>query len=71
MILLPVFKEDLTQVNPKFDGISHVLHTIPSGIFHPRINLIGNGVVIDPVIFKGELDKLAGLKLIFLKIIRL
>ena len=43
----------------KFDGVSHVLHTIPSGIFHPTaINLIGNGVVIDPVIFKGELDKL-------------
>ena len=43
----------------KFDGISHVLHTIPSGIFHPRAtNLIGNGVVIDPVIFKEELDKL-------------
>ena len=38
----------------KFDGISHVLHTIPSGIFHPSaLNLIGNGVVIDPVIFKG------------------
>ena len=44
----------------KFDGISHVLHTIPSGIFHPSaINIIGNGVVIDPVIFKGEIDKLA------------
>ena len=44
----------------KFDGISHVLHTIPSGIFHPSaLNIIGNGVVIDPVIFKGELDKLA------------
>ena len=47
-----------------FDGISHVLHTIPSGIFHPSaINLIGNGVVIDPVIFKGELEKLAQFKL--------
>ncbi|MGB0367169.1 MAG: adenylosuccinate synthase [Flavobacteriaceae bacterium] len=50
----------------KFDGISHVLHTIPSGIFHPSaLNLIGNGVVIDPVIFKGELDKLAGFKIDF------
>ena len=44
----------------EFDGIKHVLHTIPSGIFHPSaINLIGNGVVIDPVIFKKELDKLS------------
>ena len=44
----------------EFDGIRHVLHTIPSGIFHPSaINLIGNGVVIDPVIFKKELEKLS------------
>ena len=43
----------------EFDGIKHVLHTIPSGIFHPTaINLIGNGVVIDPVIFKTEIDNL-------------
>jgi len=44
----------------EFDGIKHVLHTIPSGIFHPTAtNLVGNGVVIDPVIFKKELDNLA------------
>ena len=43
----------------KFDGIKHVLHTIPSGIFHPNaLNLIGNGVVIDPVIFRKELKNL-------------
>ena len=43
----------------EFDGIKHVLHTIPSGIFHANaINLVGNGVVIDPVIFKRELDNL-------------
>ena len=42
-----------------FNGKKHVLHTIPSGIFHDdAINLVGNGVVIDPVIFKKELDKL-------------
>lgn len=42
-----------------FNGRKHVLHTIPSGIFHAdAINLVGNGVVIDPVIFKKELDKL-------------
>ncbi len=44
----------------EFDGIKHVLHTIPSGIFHKNaVNLVGNGVVIDPVIFKKELDNLA------------
>ena len=44
----------------EFEGIKHVLHTIPSGIFHPKaINLVGNGVVIDPVIFKQELENLA------------
>ncbi|MHA7830475.1 MAG: adenylosuccinate synthase [Flagellimonas sp.] len=43
----------------EFDGIKHVLHTIPSGIFHKNaINVVGNGVVIDPVIFKKELDNL-------------
>ena len=43
-----------------FNGKKHVLHTIPSGIFHEdATNLVGNGVVIDPVIFKKELDKLA------------
>jgi adenylosuccinate synthase len=44
----------------EFDGIKHVLRTIPSGIFHDNnINVIGNGVVIDPVVFKGEVDGLA------------
>ena len=43
----------------EFNGIKHVLHTIPSGIFHNNcINLIGNGVVIDPVIFQKEIEKL-------------
>ena len=47
-----------------FDGRKHVLHTIPSGIFHENaINLVGNGVVIDPVIFKKELDNLASYNL--------
>jgi len=44
----------------EFDGIKHVLHTIPSGIFHDNaINVVGNGVVIDPVIFRKELDNLS------------
>jgi len=50
----------------EFDGIKHVLHTIPSGIFHENaINVVGNGVVIDPVIFKKELDNLAQFKIDF------
>ena len=44
----------------EFDGNKHVLHTIPSGIFHENAkNVVGNGVVIDPVIFAKELEKLA------------
>jgi len=43
----------------KFDGIKHVLRTIPSGIFHKTaVNIIGNGVVIDPVVFQKELEGL-------------
>jgi adenylosuccinate synthase len=43
----------------EFNGIKHVLHTIPSGIFHENVlNLVGNGVVIDPVVFRKELEKL-------------
>ena len=44
----------------EFEGIKHVLHTIPSGIFRSNvINVIGNGVVIDPIILKKEIDALA------------
>jgi adenylosuccinate synthase len=44
----------------EFNNIKHVLHTIPSGIFHSdKLNLVGNGVVIDPIIFKREIDALA------------
>jgi adenylosuccinate synthase len=40
----------------EFNNIKHVLHTIPSGVFRPEtINIIGNGVVIDPVIFQKEI----------------
>lgn len=43
----------------KIESKTHVLHTIPSGIFHKNlINVIGNGVVIDPVIFEKEILKL-------------
>jgi len=44
----------------EFDGHKYVLNTIPSGIFNERsVNLIGNGVVIDPAILKREIDNLA------------
>jgi adenylosuccinate synthase len=44
----------------EFDGIKHVLHQIPSGIFRNSIkNIIGNGVVLDPVILKNEIEGLA------------
>lgn len=44
----------------EFDGIKHVLHQIPSGIFRSKTrNIIGNGVVLDPVVFKTEIEKLA------------
>src|SRR5690606_3700366 len=43
----------------EFDGIKHVLRTIKSGIFHKEpTNVIGNGVVIDPVVFVKELEGL-------------
>ncbi|WP_425392582.1 adenylosuccinate synthase [Ekhidna sp.] len=43
----------------EFDGKKHVLHQIPSGIFHPDIlNIIGNGVVIDPIVFAREIKDL-------------
>lgn len=43
----------------EFDGIKHVLRTIPSGIFHKNsINIIGNGVVMDPVVFIKEIEGL-------------
>ncbi|MFL2581264.1 MAG: adenylosuccinate synthase [Schleiferiaceae bacterium] len=47
----------------EFNNIKHVLHTIPSGIFHPNAdNIVGNGVVIDPIIFCSEIDKLQKLE---------
>ena len=43
----------------EFDGIKHVLHQIPSGIFRSTTkNIIGNGVVLDPIVFKAEIEKL-------------
>ena len=44
----------------EFEGHKFVLRSIPSGIFQGgKINIIGNGVVLDPALFKGEVDALA------------
>ncbi len=43
----------------EFNGKKQVLHTIPSGIFHSsKLNIIGNGVIIDPVVFEKEIIQL-------------
>ncbi|MBN2807392.1 MAG: adenylosuccinate synthase [Prolixibacteraceae bacterium] len=43
----------------EFNNIKHVLHTIPSGIFREKkVNVIGNGVVLDPSVFKKEIESL-------------
>ncbi|MBE0640058.1 MAG: adenylosuccinate synthase [Bacteroidales bacterium] len=43
----------------EFEGLKFVLHTIPSGIFNPeKMNVIGNGVIIDPVVFRKEVSQL-------------
>jgi adenylosuccinate synthase len=47
----------------EFDGNKHVLHQIPSGIFRQEIrNIIGNGVVLDPIIFRKEIEGLSKYK---------
>ena len=44
----------------EINDFKHVLHTIPSGIFHEnKANIIGNGVVIDPVVFKSEIEEIS------------
>jgi len=52
----------------EFDGKKHVLHQIPSGIFRDDcINIIGNGVVLDPIIFRKEIVGLASYSINFKK----
>lgn len=52
----------------EFDGKKHVLHQIPSGIFrNDCINIIGNGVVLDPIIFRKEIDGLKDFNINFKK----
>lgn len=52
----------------EFDGIKHVLHQIPSGIFRSNIlNIVGNGVVLDPIVLKKEIDGLAKFSIDYMK----
>jgi adenylosuccinate synthase len=52
----------------EFDGIKHVLHQIPSGIFRENIlNIIGNGVVLDPVVLRKEIEGLGKFNIAFKK----
>jgi adenylosuccinate synthase len=52
----------------EFDGHKHVLHQIPSGIFRPQIlNIIGNGVVLDPIILKREIEALGKFSIDYMK----
>ncbi|MFC4874518.1 adenylosuccinate synthase [Negadavirga shengliensis] len=52
----------------EFDGIKHVLHQIPSGIFRENLkNIIGNGVVLDPVVLKKEIEALKKFNIDFSK----
>lgn len=52
----------------EFDGIKHVLHQIPSGIFRENIrNIVGNGVVLDPVILRKEIEGLQRFNISFKK----
>ena len=52
----------------EFDGIKHVLHQIPSGIFRENIkNIVGNGVVLDPVILIKEIEGLKKFNISFKK----
>ena len=45
---------------PEFNGEKYVLRSIPSGIFQgDKVNVIGNGVVLDPILFKEEAEALA------------
>ena len=47
----------------EFEGKKYVLRSIPSGIFqHGQINIIGNGVVLDPVLFREEAEALENLE---------
>lgn len=56
----------------EFDGKKYVLRSIPSGVFqHGQINIIGNGVVLDPILFRNEAEELAKSGVDLRKVLRL
>ena len=56
----------------EFDGKKYVLRSIPSGVFqHGQINIIGNGVVLDPILFRKEAEELAESGVDLRKVLRL
>jgi len=43
----------------EFNNIKHILHNIPSGIFREdKLNIVANGVVLDPIVFRREIESL-------------
>lgn len=56
----------------EFDGKKYVLRSIPSGVFqHGQINVIGNGVVLDPVLFREEAEALAATGVDLIKVLKI
>ena len=48
----------------EFNNIKHILHNIPSGIFREdKLNIIANGVVLDPIVFKREIESIEELNI--------
>ena len=48
----------MPAIRLEFNNVKHVLHLIPSGIFHPeKLNIIGNGLVLDPAVFRNEIEE--------------
>jgi adenylosuccinate synthase len=48
----------------EFNNIKHILHNIPSGIFREdKLNIIANGVVLDPIVFKREIEAIEELNI--------
>jgi adenylosuccinate synthase len=48
----------------EFNNIKHILHNIPSGIFREdKLNIIANGVVLDPIVFKREIEAVEALNI--------
>ena len=48
----------------EFNNIKHILHNIPSGIFREdKLNIISNGVVLDPIVFQREIEAIEALNI--------